>query len=91
MARRCRSSVSWCSGPGRGIIHSPCIYKRETRASVSCPLVVDQPRVELIDTPRGPVWRVCGLGYCTFHAQRWQAVVMYECLRVAKGLPEPDD
>jgi hypothetical protein len=53
--------------------------------------VVDQPRIELIDAPQGKIWRVCGLGYCTFHAQRWQAVVMFECLRVAKGLPEPDD
>lgn len=53
--------------------------------------MVDQLRVELIDTPQGLIWRVCGMGYCTYHHQRWQAEVMYECLRVAKGLPQADD
>lgn len=48
--------------------------------------MVDQPRVELIQTDLGPIWRVCGLGYCTEHRQRWQAVVLHECLLVAKGL-----
>lgn len=47
---------------------------------------MDQPRVELIQTSNGPIWRVCGLGYCTEHQQRWQAEVMFECLAVAKGL-----
>lgn len=52
--------------------------------------MVDQPRVELIHTINGRLWRVCGMGYCTFHAQRWQAVVMFECLMVAKGLSGQD-
>lgn len=55
---------------------------------------MDQPRVELIQTSNGPIWRVCGLGYCTEHQQRWQAEVMFECLAVAKGLAlgeEPAD
>lgn len=92
MARRWRSNVSQCSGPGWGTIHCPqAIGHRETRVCVGCPLVVDQLRVELIDTPQGLIWRVCGMGYCTYHRQRWQAEVMYECLRVAKGLPQADD
>lgn len=45
-----------------------------------------EPTVERIITASGYVWRVCGLGYCTEHQQRWQAEVMYECLMVAKGL-----
>lgn len=45
-----------------------------------------EPTVERIITASGYVWRVCGLGYCTEHQQRWQAEVMYECLLVAKGL-----
>jgi hypothetical protein len=55
---------------------------------------MDQPRVELIQTSHGPLWRVCGLGYCTEHRQRWQAEVLFECLLVAKGLTmddEPED
>jgi hypothetical protein len=48
--------------------------------------MVDRPRVELIQTISGPIWRVCGLGYCTEHRQRWQAEVLFECLLVAKGL-----
>ena len=45
-----------------------------------------EPTVERIITANGYAWRVCGLGYCTEHQQRWQAEVMYECLLVAKGL-----
>jgi hypothetical protein len=48
--------------------------------------MVDQPRVELIHTINGALWRVCGMGYCTYHRQRWQAEVMFQCLLVAKGL-----
>lgn len=48
------------------------------------------PTVELVETKKGPIWRVCGLGYCTEHRQRWQAEVMYECLLAAKGV-QPDD
>lgn len=48
------------------------------------------PTVELVHTSDGPRWRVCGLGYCTEHAQRWQAEVLYQCLLVAKGLPTHD-
>jgi hypothetical protein len=48
--------------------------------------MVDQPRVELIQTSHGPIWRVCGLGYCTEHQQRWQAEVLFECLMAAKGM-----
>lgn len=47
----------------------------------------EEPFVELVRTPDGERWRVCGLGYCTEHAQRWQAEVMHQCLRTAKGLP----
>lgn len=46
---------------------------------------MDEPTVELVDTSEGPRWRVCGLGYCTMHMQRWQAEVLFECLMVAKG------
>jgi len=52
---------------------------------------MDQPRVELIQTSHGPLWRVCGLGYCTEHRQRWQAEVLFECLLVAKGLSMGDE
>jgi hypothetical protein len=48
---------------------------------------MEEPTVEQVDTSDGPRWRVCGLGYCTEHQQRWQAEVMHQCLRVAKGLP----
>jgi len=47
---------------------------------------VDDPVINQVATKDGIKWRVCGLGYCTEHAQRWQAEVMYECLLVAKGL-----
>lgn len=47
---------------------------------------MNEPTVELVDSERGPYWRVCGLGYCTEHQQRWQAQVLYECLMVAKGI-----
>jgi len=46
---------------------------------------MDEPTVELVETSKGPMWRVCGLGYCTEHRQRWQAEVLFECLLVAKG------
>lgn len=46
---------------------------------------MDEPTVELVETSSGPRWRVCGLGYCTEHMQRWQAEVLFECLMVAKG------
>jgi hypothetical protein len=46
---------------------------------------MDEPTVELVETSQGPRWRVCGLGYCTEHQQRWQAEVLFECLMVAKG------
>ena len=46
--------------------------------------------VELVDTSKGPIWRVCGLGYCTEHRQRWQAEVMYQCLLAAKGVQHDD-
>lgn len=52
--------------------------------------MVDQPRVELIHTIHGKVWRACGMGYCTYHQQRWQAEVLYECLVVAKGLRDQE-
>jgi hypothetical protein len=48
------------------------------------------PTVELVETSNGAVWRVCGLGYCTEHRQRWQAEVMYECLLAAKGVQRDD-
>ena len=47
---------------------------------------MNEPTVELVDSEDGPYWRVCGLGYCTKHQQRWQAEVLFECLMVAKGL-----
>ena len=46
---------------------------------------MDEPTVELVETSNGPRWRVCGLGYCTEHQQRWQAEGLFECLKVAKG------
>ena len=48
------------------------------------------PTVELVETSKGPIWRVCGLGYCTEHRQRWQAEVMYQCLLAAKGVQHDD-
>ena len=48
------------------------------------------PTVEWVDSERGGYWRVCGLGYCTEHQQRWQAEVLYECMLVAKGLRRED-
>ena len=46
--------------------------------------------IEEIEDVLGRRWRVCGLGYCTEHAQRWQAEVIHHCLRVSKGiLPDP--
>lgn len=50
---------------------------------------MQEPTVEQVETPSGPIWRVCGLGYCTEHRQRWQAEVLHECLRVAKGVAQP--
>ena len=47
---------------------------------------MDEPTVELVESENGPYWRVCGLGYCTEHQQRWQAEVLFECLKVAKCL-----
>ena len=46
---------------------------------------MDEPTVELVETSKGPRWRVRGLGYCTEHRQRWQAEILHECLMVAKG------
>jgi hypothetical protein len=46
---------------------------------------MDEPTVELVETSKGPRWRVCGLGYCTEHRQRWQAEILHECLMAAKG------
>jgi hypothetical protein len=48
--------------------------------------VDDKIIVERLERNGEEVWRVCGLGYCTEHRQRWQAEVLLECLLVAKGL-----
>lgn len=34
-------------------------------------------QVEQINTPDGPVWRVCVDGVCREHQQQWQADVFY--------------
>ena len=47
---------------------------------------VDEPVIYQVTTKGEAKWRVCGLGYCTEHRQRWQAEVMFECLMVSKGL-----
>lgn len=44
------------------------------------------PAIELIHTDDGPMWQVDGLGMTTRHVQLWQAMVLYECLCVAKGI-----
>jgi hypothetical protein len=47
---------------------------------------VSEPVINQVTTQDGIKWRVCGLGYCIEHQQRWQAEVMFECMMVAKGL-----
>jgi ribosomal protein S3AE len=47
---------------------------------------VSEPVINQVTTKDGIKWRVCGLGYCIEHQQRWQAEVMFECMMVAKGL-----
>ena len=47
---------------------------------------VDEPEIKQVTTDEGIKWRVCGLGYCIEHGQRWQAEVLFECMMVAKGL-----
>jgi len=47
---------------------------------------VCEPVINQVTTKDGIKWRVCGLGYCIEHRQRWQAEVMFECMMVAKGL-----
>lgn len=49
-------------------------------------LPVAEVTIQQVDTVDGPKWRVCGLGYCVEHGQRWQAEVLFECLKVSKGL-----
>jgi len=49
-----------------------------------------EPTITVVNTDEGPVWQVEGLGMATRHSQLWQAVVLYECLCVAKGI-EPID
>lgn len=49
--------------------------------------VEESVQIERVQTPHGPVWRVCGLGYCTQHGQLWQAEIFWEIMRAAKGLP----
>lgn len=49
--------------------------------------MVDEVRVEKIKKNGEEYWRVCGLGYCVEHRQRWQAEVTWECLRSSKGQP----
>lgn len=41
---------------------------------------------ELVHRPDGDVYRVCGLGYCVEHRQRWQAEVIHECLERSHGV-----
>jgi ribosomal protein S3AE len=47
---------------------------------------VSEPVINQVTTKDGIKWRVCGLGYCIEHQQRWQAEVMFECMMMAKGL-----
>jgi hypothetical protein len=84
MTRRCRSKVSRCSGPSWGTIHSPHAIGNLVTVRLDSP-VVDNVRIEKIKKNGEEYWRVCGLGYCVEHRQRWQAEVTWECLRASKG------
>ena len=52
---------------------------------VGLSIPLQEPTIEYVETKDGMKWRVCGLGYCTEHQQRWQAEILYECLMTAKG------
>lgn len=84
MTRRCCSRFNRCSGPGWGTIHSPQAIGNLVTVVPKFP-VVDEVRIEKIERNGEEIWRVCGLGYCVEHPQRWQAEVTWECLRSSKG------
>ncbi len=41
--------------------------------------------MRLVETDKGTHWEVCGLGYCRYHQQQWQAEVFYQYLLQAQG------
>jgi len=58
---------------------------REPRQLFSMFPVGDEIIVEKLERNGEEIWRVCGLGYCVEHRQRWQAEVTWQCLRVSRG------
>lgn len=53
---------------------------------VGLSIPLEEPTINYVKTKEGMKWRVCGLGYCTEHGQRWQAEILHECLMISKGL-----
>jgi hypothetical protein len=49
-----------------------------------------EPCLELIQTHEGPMWQVTGLGMRSRHQQRWQAMLRFDCMCIAKGI-DPSD
>jgi hypothetical protein len=41
--------------------------------------------MRLVDTEHGKCWEVCGMGYCRYHQQKWQAEVFYQYLLQSLG------
>jgi hypothetical protein len=45
------------------------------------------PCIELIQGASGPIWEVSGNGLVSRHQQLWQAMLRFDCMCIAKGLP----
>jgi hypothetical protein len=45
------------------------------------------PCIELMQSPNGPLWEVSGNGLVSRHQQLWQAMLRFDCMCIAKGLP----
>jgi hypothetical protein len=43
--------------------------------------------IALIQGPSGPIWEVSGKGLVSRHQQLWQAMLRFDCMCIAKGLP----